>query len=577
MSELGFFGQIRDIRKLFEGKTFRVPDYQRTYAWELEQVKDFWNDIREAMITSTKHYWGTITLRFTGECKYHEGTATRFEIFEVVDGQQRITTIYLFLLALSKWRPAIRDNFIKCGEIYRLELGGLNNQFLKDLVDGKDPQPDFKTNRLLKTTLGFFENELKYYTDPSKIDLSTVFVHLQYETFSLEFGVQDKTLAIKAFQSLNDRGKPLTLLDKAKSFLMFYSSRYLNNDLMSTINTVFGNALTSYDIIRGIGESEEINYISGRQFSEDELLRFFYHYFALYARNKYQLPLAYDYDITGEEVFKQFLKMSCEHLKNDSNSLKSFIGEFLGSFNNFVEAFKNIISRVQTNCQYKKLFSFLGLNARLYPLIISLECEKILNQQMLNIIESVDIRIYKIRGTDPRAKLYNDAISQIKINPNAEEIYKAMIDFRDSFMWDDNFRSYLSQQLYGIPAVKYILWELEKNQTPHFNDCDHGFYKDLQIDHILPQVPTFSFPAFDFEDMIKYYSEVDKIGNLTLLEEKINKKIGNTTPQNKINEYLSSNVPETKRLGSYISNIGFNKKDIADRTKAILDFCVKRW
>lgn len=574
---MGFFGQPRDVHKLFEGKIFKVPNYQRTYSWELEQVKDFWNDIREAMITNTKHYWGTITLRFTGEHKYHEGTANRFEVFEVVDGQQRIATIYLFLLALSKWRPTIKDDFIKCGEIYRLELGGLNNQFLKDLVDGKNPQPDFKTNKLLKATLGFFENELEHCSDIGKIDLNKIFIHLRYETFSLEFGVKDETLAIKTFQSLNDRGKSLTLLDKAKSFLMFYSSRYLNTDLMPNINTVFGNVLTSFDIVRGIGEDEEIYYISGRQFSEDELLRFFYHYFAVYARNKYQLPLAYDYDITGEEVFKQFLKMSCEHLKNDSVNLRNFIYEFLESFNRFAEAFKSIISRVQKDCLYKKLFSFLGLNARLYPLIISLECEKILNEQMLNIIESVDIRIYKIRGTDPRAKLYEDAISQIKINPDAEKIYKTIIDFRDTFMWDDNFRSYLTQPLYGNPATKYILWEFEKSQDPSFNDCDYRFYKDLQIDHVLPQTPTFSFPAYDFEDMFKYYSEVDKIGNLTLLEEKINKKIRNKPPQSKINEYLSSNVPETKRLGSHISNAGFNKKDIADRMKKIIDFCTKRW
>ena len=62
-----------------------------------------------------------------------------------MDGQQRLTTMYLFLLALSNGgKPVLKKRFIKCGNIYRLELGGLNSQFLKRLIDGKNPSPDIK-------------------------------------------------------------------------------------------------------------------------------------------------------------------------------------------------------------------------------------------------------------------------------------------------------------------------------------------------------------------------------------------------------------------------------------------------
>lgn len=569
-------GVTHDIYELFAGKIFEVPDYQRTYAWDYDQLNDFWNDIREAMMTSTEHYWGTLTLRQTDRSKKCEERDTLFKVFEVVDGQQRITTLYLFLLAISKSKPPIRDNFIKCGNTYRLELGGLNNQFLKDLVDGKDPQPTVKTNKLLRGALEFFENQLAaYMNQPDYCD--KVSDYLQRSTISLEFVVQDETLAVRAFQTLNDRGKQLTLLDKTKSFLMFYSLRYLNSTLAPLINTVFGNVFMNYDLIRGTGEKEEIDYISGRGFSEDEVLRFFYHYFAYYAITKYQLPDAYDYDIPAEEVFKQFLKKSCEHLRMDPAQLRDFIEDFLKSFAKFVIAFQRIINNTQNDCQLKKLFSFLRLNARLYPLIISLESEGILDQTLLSMIENVEIRIYKIRGTDPRADLYRNAISQIKLNPDGAKIYKTIRDFVDSLMWDDNFRSYLSQQLYGNPAVKYILWEFEKNQTPSFNDCDYSFYRDLQIDHIFPEETTLAFPALGFQDVPDYISNKDRIGNLTLLEEKINKRVRNRPPQNKINDYQNSNVPETKKLGTHISNFGFEKNNIIDRTNKIVDFCVKRW
>jgi len=317
--------QAKNVYELFAGKVFRVPDYQRNYAWEKKNWEDFWNDIKEGLLTKTEHYWGTIALKSTDESLYCSEKDIPFNLFEVVDGQQRITTIYLFLLALANvGKPALRESFIKCGNIYRLELGGLNNKVLKDLVDRKNPSPAIKTNKLLKECLEYFENQIRSFNRLDKLS-----EYLQNITFSLEFVVQDQTLAVKAFESLNDRGKPLTLLDKTKSYLMFVSLRYLNNKLNGQINTAFGNVFTNYDIIKEIGEQENIDYIKSNRFSEDELLRFFYHHFAHYSISKYSLPVGYDYDATANDVFEIFLKKSCEHLRNKPSDLENLVKEFL--------------------------------------------------------------------------------------------------------------------------------------------------------------------------------------------------------------------------------------------------------
>ncbi len=569
--------QAKNVYELFAGKVFRVPDYQRTFAWDVKNWEDLWNDIKEGITTSTEHYWGTITLKITDKPMYCKEKDIPFTVYEIVDGQQRITALYLFLLALSKMgKPAISENFVKCGDIYRLELGGLNNQFLKDLTDDKNPKPNIRTNRLLKEALKYFENQINSYVN-KPADMDTISDYVQRITFSLEFVVQDETLAVKAFESLNDRGKPLTLLDKTKSFLMFYSLKYLEKTLGNVINTVFGNVFMNYDIIKETGEKQGIDYVRSKRFSEDEVLRSFYHYFAYYAIRTFKLPVAYDYDITADDVFEQFLKKSCDHLKNNPTKLKDFVNEFLESFDRFSRAFQDIINRTQSNCQYKKLFGFLGLNVRLYPLIISLECEGILNQKMLDIIESVDVRVYKIRGTDPRADLYRDTISRIKMNPNVTQIYNGIRDFMNYFMPDDTFRSFLGQSLYGNPAVKYILWEFEKHQDASFDDCDYSFYKKLQVDHIFPWDTTLSFPALEFKDLSDYYTIINRIGNLTLLEGQINKRVRNRPPESKFIEYLKSKVPGTKKLGSYISNSGFKKTDVEKRTQNIMNFCLKKW
>jgi hypothetical protein len=568
--------QALTIYELFAGKVFRVPKYQRSFAWTETNLEQFWDDVKESLVINREHYWGPITLMATAETIYCKDEDTTFKIYDVVDGQQRITTIYLFLLALSEEgkKPAIRRNFIKTGDVYRVVLGGLNDQFLRDLVDGKNPSPRIGTNERVQNAFIYFGNQIRDFQRFD--DLSN---HLQNVTFSLEFVVQDKSLAVKAFETLNDRGKQLTLLDKTKSFLMFYSLRYLNNSLDNSIDDVFGNIFTDFDFIKQSGKSNSVNYIRSDGFSEDELLRFFYHYFASYAIRKYGLVSAYDYDISANDVFGDFIKRSCEHLKPDSKKLSDFTKDFLESFAKFVSAFKAITDKIDLDVQIKKLFSFLGINTRVYPLIISLEAEGLLDKKMLDTVESLDLRVYKVRGTDPRADLYNNAISQIRINHDYAKAQKSIIDFAEEFMPEAEFRTFLKGSMYSNEATKYILWEYEKNQDTSFNDSDYAFYKTLQKEHILsPNLwNTLNLLALGFKDSMDFFAFVYTLGNLLLLEEKINKRIGDKVPRSKSSEYQTSAVPSTRKLGYHLSNNDFTKNDIDDRTKLIIDFCVNRW
>jgi hypothetical protein len=574
MSPLSANAQTKNVYQLFSGKVFRVPAYQRNYSWDIRNWEDLWNDIKEGLATNTEHYWGTITLRDTGlPALYCDEKDIPFNIYEVVDGQQRITSLYLFLLAICRIaKPVIKENFIKTGQIYRLELGGLNNQFLKELVDGKDPHPVIKTNRLIKDALDYFVGQIQSY---GKLD--DISKYLQISTFSLEFAVQDPMLAVKAFESLNDRGKALTLLDRTKSLLMFYSLRYLNSKLGDKVNEVFGHVFTDYDIIKESGEKHDINYLRSRGFSEDELLRFFYHYFAYYAIRKYSLGIGYDYDITAEEVFSEFLKQACIHLKDSASHLEGFLHDFISDLGRFTAAFQMIVSRVSDDIRYRKLFSFLGINARVYPLVVALEAEGVLNLELLHIAECVDVKIYKVRGTDPRADLYRDTICQIKINPDVSRIGQSIGNFLSYFADEPGFRYFLNLVRYRNPAIKYILWELEKHNEPSFDDSNYDLYRQLEVDHIFSRETTLSFPAYGFQDQEDYNANKDRLGNLCLLESELNKRAGQDTLANKFRYYQQSVVLGTKALGFMIQNRIFTKEDIENRGAKIVDFCATRW
>jgi hypothetical protein len=569
-----------EITELFAGKVFQVPDYQRTFSWERDNWEDFWNDIREGLSTQTPHYWGTITLRNTHKQLYDEASANNFTRYEVVDGQQRLTTICLFFLALVRaGKSVLRDKYVKCGDFYLMELGSLNKEFLQHLIDGREPSLQFKTNRLLKEALDYLENQVRAYVNGGG-DLDDLARYIQASTMALEFQVEDESLAIKAFQSLNDRGKDLTLLDKAKSFLMFYSLRYLENELSYEIKESFGDIFKNYDFIEEAGKRAGIEYITNPRyrFSEDELLRFFYHYFGRYAPQQYALrETGYDYTLSTEAIFKEFLKGSCNLLRSDPDRLASFMDDFLEGFDNFVDSFRELAELAEDRTLARKLLAFLGLNATVYPLILSLASEHLLDDQLLRLIETLDLRVYKVRGTNPRADLYRGTISRIMMDPDPLQVHEGIRDFIEQFMRDAEFRTYLSGSIYGNAAVKYILWEFQKEQHSTFDEWNYALYDDVQVEHIFAEEPTLAFPAYGFNDEGSYLASIHKLGNLTLLEEKINKTVGNRSPDQKVEQYQTSSIPGTKDLGFGIGQSGFTRDTIRQRTKQIMDFCLERW
>jgi len=230
------------------------------------------------------------------------------------------------------------------------------------------------------------------------------------------------------------------------------------------------------------------------------------------------------------------------------DQLHQFIADLLKNFVDLVESFRNLIDNSKENSPYRRLFSFLGLSATVYPLIIALETEDIIDDRLLTAIEALDLRVYKVRGTNPRAKLYKEIISKIKQKADPDAVYRGILDFTEDFMRDPEFKVYLYRDMYRNPATKYVLWEFESQQTPSFDHWDLGLYDDLQIEHIFPREPTFGFPAYGFEET-EYLDSIDRLGNLTLLEERINKRIGNRIPDAKAPDYQQSRVPGTKKLG----------------------------
>jgi hypothetical protein len=490
----------------------------------------------------------------------------------------------------------ITANYLKTGGVYRIKLGELNKNCVESLIEGnykeKPELKDLRTNRLIIDAFDIFKKNIETFikkTNEKEKFINDIYNYIQNKILTLEYVVSEESPAPKIFLVINDRGKLPTILDKTKSLLVFWSYRYLNNKLNKFINDNFTEIFNNYDHIKDIGEDCNIDYIGKwdrGSLNEDSILEFFYHYFAYYSLEKYKLSnLKYHYDHTSEYIFNNFLKNILQPLE-ENKKLEEFIEEFLSDFYSFIAYFLKLLKRVENGEKaYIKFLSFLGPHPHIYPLIISLEKESLINDDFLKIIEIFDFRLYKV-GTKPRRDLFIEIISKIKINKinnelDIEYIKTKLKELTRWFMPDKVIKETLSNGVYGHDWVKYVIWEYNKYLYNDFNDTDIKIYhrdkNPLEIEHIFPRNHKGKFPYCGFKEKYEYDEYINHFGNLTLLERNLGSSARDLGPKEKAKYYKKSILPETRKLGASISNNGFNKKSLNERTDEIVDLCIKRW
>lgn len=564
-----------NLEKFFAGKFFRVPNYQRDYAWGTDNVDDLFEDILESIETKTNHYIGTFIL----------AGGTDGQQFNVVDGQQRLTTLIMLFNAViekldkSTDRIIYLDKFVRSqtdsAAPWKLELLNDNNAFFQAMLEGQSPQPLARSQQLLKTAYDHMQLLLKELHVDQREFLDAM-SHLEV----MEFTENNDGKAIRMFQTVNDRGKPLTNMEKAKSLLIYYSNRFLDGELDDFVNDHFGQIFHDYTEIKTIGEDYQIDVISSKRFSEDSVMR--YHYLA-YAED------LRDRDAPESYVLDTYLKKSLKPLRTSQAKLRKFIQDYVTDLREYYDSFARLVGRVKTDPKYYKLFSLLGVSATLYPLMIRLETRHLLEKPLkrdksrtfVDLIEVTNFRVYKVRGTNPRADMMRLAKEARRKSP--AEMEENLVWFTQRFMGDDDFERNLKSSVHSTPTAHLMIEYAEKlNERPYtVDEIRERKATQPTVEHIFPQQERFDFPNLGFNDVDEYKHLVQFIGNLTILEKTLNSQCQNRTPDQKVSGgyYERSLFEDARRISAQVKNRGtaFTCEDIQKRTKLLTEFCVQRW
>ncbi|GAA8854991.1 hypothetical protein HpRN190_01080 [Helicobacter pylori] len=152
----------------------------------------------------------------------------------------------------------------------------------------------------------------------------------------------DPGRAIRTFQSVNDRGVPLLLLDKLKSLLIYYSNTFCDGKmgLDQFINDHFGEI---FKIFAKIKKSNHISSVGGSNFDEGDIFR--YHA----GSQKFDgIKFLGHYRTSTENTYEQ-LKDELKEIKKAKSKLKSFIQSYVSDLKNFYQAFLDLLSEIDTN------------------------------------------------------------------------------------------------------------------------------------------------------------------------------------------------------------------------------------
>lgn len=246
--------ELQSISKIFTENLFRIPDYQRGYSWTEKQLKEFWTDI-EQLEKGKNHYTGVLTLEEVPAPIYSRWdddlwiiNSRRYNPFYIVDGQQRLTTIIIALQTIlerfdsdamlnytlidsikRKFFFDSKDRGISRSYIFGYEKDNPSYEFLKTKIfleqsdNHSTAEETIYTQNLWKAK-EFFKNSTRNFSNDA---LEFLYAKLTQNLLFNIYTISEEIDVFVAFETMNNRGKPLSHLELLKNRLIFYPQSFL--------------------------------------------------------------------------------------------------------------------------------------------------------------------------------------------------------------------------------------------------------------------------------------------------------------------------------------------------------------
>jgi len=657
---------LLSLQQLFQERLFRIPDYQRGYAWENKHLCDFWEDLTN-LNESRYHYTGLLSLKaieIKETLQQNDDiwlVEKGYKAFHVVDGQQRLTTISILifeLLSLVKTIPENQersedeidfcDDYLKdirakyvmqkrpknfiITYLFGYETDNPSERYLKyeifeEPYGGKIDETLYTQN--LRNAKCFFRTNLQaLYEDEGLTGIERLFRKI---TQRLKFSVYeiDKDYnEFAAFETMNNRGKQLTNLERFKNRLIYLTTLFDDIQLDNLDRTSLREKIneTWKEIYYQLGRNPnmplsdddflEAHWIIYYKYSRkrgDDYSRFLFDKFSakrifekcpIVVTASHDMP-PHDFELeTDDEVNlpEAIASETSEHLTPEEilhyiNSLKEMAEHWYYSFQpNDSESPLTVEEK-----EWIDKLNRIGINY-FRPLVVSSlvvgkkedASKRVALYQAIERFIFLSFRVVGQRGNWQSSVYYNKAGELFRIGVAIDTIIQELNDTVTKKLGFSGFVNSKGQELisgqgfYEWAAIGYFLYEYEMSlakptaeRKVEWESVKHG--KKDSIEHVLPQDSRDPY----WQKQFGQFSELQRnlllgsLGNLLLLNRAFNSSFSNRSfPEKKSGKnqvdgrgYYNGSHSEIE-----VSNYDdWTKDSILERGRKLLMWAKDRW
>ena len=573
--------EFKSLFVILSDKLFRIPEYQRHYSWQTKQRNELFEDIKKLQAVREKydertHFMATIVCLKTKD-KEQVGSNT-FYVYDVVDGQQRLTTLVILLKAISL-KLRTEEQLDEAKELDKLLVKGdgrliiLQNNHDNRLIlrhylkDGQKPQADsIKTVADNNISQAIKDCDKFVNSHPNVVNLLALVKNYLYFIFQ---SLEDKGAVYTIFEVLNSRGLDVDWLDKCKSLLMGllyeYASSRENNDLFSQ----HLNELHGYwsDIYREIG----LQNIQGH-----EIIRFAA---TLKEESGPGRPLS------AEDTL-DFFKNDCTKVSSNDLVINKIIENTV-----WLKEITSCLSKLYADKRRNAVTDI--TQARLLAVAIMLR--KDLREEERNSLleqwERTSFKIYGLFRKDSRTKVgeYVRAAKKIRKDANAtvNDLLNTIARIGSDFPIDTAVEELKKHDFYSDwqKELQYFFFRYEEYLAKmNGTQLDKIIWNEIwesnpnnTIEHILPQDK--SKPCWNHFTEDEHRELVHSMGNLCLLAPSLNTEAGNKGFSDKKETYKKASL---MLLNEIVSDNGversvWDKDAINYRREQLIKFAMERW
>lgn len=567
--------------ELLQKRLFEIPSYQRAYSWDTKQRKDLFNDIEKLHNSNDtterkSHFMATVVCHNDNRNETYD--TELYNVVNIVDGQQRITTLIILLKAIEKKLDAInqdnkynrslnyiRDILVKDDNkrLVLIQTNHSSSTILREyLIQGTYPR-EINTHAAKALNSGFKDCESFVDDWCEKYEITDLLILIRNDLYFILHIIEDEATVYTVFEVLNSRGLAVDWLDKCKSMLMGIAFEQSNNNRIMLEDKLHWLREYWTRIYEEIG----VLNIDGKDIVT----------FTATLYNPHQNSKIMKIDSAME-----YLKSVC--IEDVENVLE--VSKWLYDVTHQLKLIEQNNKKKAVNKVIQARFLQVAIN-------LSSHISPAEEDELLKLWELTTFRVFGLYRKDSRHLVGEyvrsghfimgfDTTPNQYANARFVKTKEKLIEIAHQHPLKDIGRILKEEKSYGIwnSELRYFLYhyekELSKNQNFYFSEknWDVIWSKNIDntIEHIYPQQDSDNWKGKVIKNK-DYYRHV--LGNLILLPSRLNSKASNSDFKTKVEIYNSSDINSAKEIGQLYSDWDYQK--INTRTEHLIKFAQSFW